>query len=108
MAGRMALNLGKGAFQKISNKNNQDPTPTSVDHAHYGGAKVKKDLSLDDRKIANDHRKDSAYYEYMGIPKKDARILSAVVTSARFLDTNGINLGFYKLGANTIFGLIPE
>ena len=65
-------------------------------------------IVLNDRAIAKDHTKNSAYYEFQGIPKKDAKILSSVVKSARFLD-NGIHiLGPYKIGINTFVQLIPE
>lgn len=65
-------------------------------------------LVLNTEKIGNKHRKDSAYYEYKGIPEKDAKILSKVVVSARFLD-NGIRVPFigYKIGVNTFIELIP-
>lgn len=134
MAGNMAWKVGKGAVQKFSGKNSrQDPTPKSVvrchihhylyqvlltfakDHAYYRGAKVERGkkngqsaLFLNDKNIAK-HRKDSAYYEYKGIPKKDAKILSHVVFWARFLD-NGISApGIpFKLGVSSIVGIIPE
>ena len=133
MAGNMAWKAGKGAFHKFNGKRtDQDPTIRSVvrshfsyhffislltfvkDHTHYRGAKIKSKKEnkqlvffLDEHNIANDHRKDSAYYGYLGIPEKDAKILSSVVTSARFLD-NGMRLGPYKIGANTIIGMVPE
>ena len=85
------------------------------DHSHYHGAKVersKKDgqlvLFLNDRDIGK-YRKDSAFYEYQGIPKKDAKTLSHVVFWARFLD-NGISApGIpFRIGVNTLVGIIPE
>ena len=68
-----------------------------------------KVLFLDTDHIAKDHRKDSTYYEYLGIPKKDAKTLSHVVSCARFLD-NGISVPVigYRIGVNSIVGLIPE
>lgn len=67
-----------------------------------------KVLVLNDHAIAKDHTKNSAYYEFQGIPKKDAKIVSSVVKSARYLD-NGIHiLGPYKIGINTFVQLIPE
>lgn len=130
MAGNMAWKAGKGAFQKYGGKTTEkDPTIKSVvrhrieyyfslplltfakDNAHYRGAKVER--KMEDGcsvfilgKVAKDHRKDSAYYEYKGIPAKDAKILSSVVNSARFLD-NGISLGGFKVGVNTFIELIP-
>ena len=134
MSGNMAWKAGKGAFQKFSGKNNeQDPTIRTVvrhhiifdfslpiltftkDNAHYRGALVEKRqeggqavLILNTQKIGKKHRKDSAYYEYKGIPEKDAKILSKVVFSARFLD-NGISVPLigYKIGVNTFIELIP-
>lgn len=116
MSGNMAWKAGKGAFQKFGGKSaHQDPTIRSVDNAHYRGAKIEKKKEdgqlvffLNDHEIANNHRKDSAYYEYMGVPEKDAKILSSVVASARFLD-NGIRLPVvgYKIGVNTFIELIP-
>lgn len=113
MAGNMAWNAGKGAFQNFSGKHaHQDPTLRSVDNAHYKGAKVEKrqedgqtDLVLDTKKIGK-YRKDSAYYEYLGIPEKDAKILSKVVASARFLD-NGLHISHFQFGVNSIIELIP-
>lgn len=134
MTGNMALKAGKGALHKFSGKRSgQDPTIRSVvmrlitynfllslltfakDHAHYRGAKVEKRkengqlvFSLNDRNIANDHRKDSAYYEYKGVPEKDAKILSSVVRSARFLD-NGFRIPYVcHIGVSTFIELIPE
>ena len=65
-------------------------------------------LLLNDRNTGI-HRKDSAYYEYKGIPKKDAKTLSHVVFWARFLD-NGISApGIpFRIGVSTIVGIIPE
>lgn len=134
MSGNMAWKAGKGAFQKFGGKSaHQDPTIRSVvrrhinyyfylpllttakDNAHYRGAKIEKKKEdgqlvffVNDHEIANNHRKDSAYYEYMGVPEKDAKILSSVVASARFLD-NGIRVPVvgYKIGVNTFIELIP-
>lgn len=116
MSGNMAWKAGKGAFQKFSGKNaDEDPTIRTVDSAHYRGALVEKReeggqtvLVLNTQKTAKKHRKDSAYYEYKGIPEKDAKILSKIVVSARFLD-NGIRIPFigYKIGVNTFIELIP-
>ena len=134
MAGNLAWQAGKGAFQKFNGKtSHQDPTIRSVvsrhnchyfslpvltfakDNAHYRGARVEKKKEdgkpvffLNDDKVGNHHRKDTAYYEYMGIPEKDAMILSRVVQNARFLD-NGIHVPVvgYKIGVNTFVELIP-
>ncbi|CAF9915911.1 MAG: hypothetical protein ALECFALPRED_010376 [Alectoria fallacina] len=115
MTGNMAWKAGKGALQKFSGKKtDQDPTIRSVDNAHYRGAKVKRKKKedgqvvffLDDHEIASDHRKDSAYYEYKGIPEKDAKRLSRVVSGARLLD-NGMSFVGYKIGMNTLIELIP-
>ena len=131
MAGNMAWKAGKGALHKFGGKNSHhDPTVMSVvrshinhlfwpslltyskDHSHYRGAKVietkdgRVELSSAPKDIANNHRKDTAYYMYMGIPKKDAKILSGVVQRARYLD-NGMSLMGYKIGVNTIIEAIP-
>ena len=62
-------------------------------------------LVLNTKKVG-EYRKDSAYYEYLGVPAKDAKILSKVVSSARFLD-NGLQLFHFQFGVNSIIELIP-
>ena len=130
MAGNIAWKAGKGALHKYSGKTTEkDPTIRNVvrsnsnryfslplltcakDNAHYRGAKVEKKMEnglpvFTLGKVAKDHRKDSAYYEYKGIPEKDAKILSSVVQCARFLD-NGIRVAGFKFGVNTFVELIP-
>ena len=52
-------------------------------------------------------RKDVYYYKaIVGIPEHDAEILVSVKNRARRLDS-GIPLGFTRIGASSIIGLLP-
>ena len=130
MTGNSAWKAGKGAFEKFGGKNSTDPTIKSVvsnytnsfsfrsllmyakDHSHYRGALIESEeidgqLHFTFGKIGNKHRKDSAYYQYMGIPKKDAKILAGVVKRAQFLE-EGFSLLGKKVGVNTVIECFPE
>lgn len=112
MTGNSAWKAGKGAFEKFGGKNSTDPTIKSVNHAHYRGTLIESEeidgqLHFTFGKIGNKHRKDSAYYQYMGIPKKDAKILAGVVKRAQFLEEGFSFLG-KKVGVNTVIECFPE
>ena len=64
-------------------------------------------LIVNESKVGK-HRKDTAYYESLGIPHKDASILSKVKGSARWLD-GGITIPFihFKFGASAFIDMIP-
>lgn len=51
-------------------------------------------------------RKDSAYYEFIGMSAKDAKILSRTMGTARLLDGSERHCGI-KVGFGGFIGLIP-
>ena len=135
MAGNMLLKLGKHAVEKkYSGKSQQSEKPNqrkgkkvvsfrlrneifsklltfTKDSFHYWGPRIemRKDgqLFVNEKKVGA-HSKDTAYFQSLGIPHDDARLLSAVKKQARWLD-GGFTVPVVgtKFGVSALFGLVP-
>lgn len=135
MAGGMFLKMGQRAVEKkYGNKSGKaektndsrgkklvrahlrTEIPTALlilakDSFQYWGPKVemRKDgqLIVHEKKVGA-HRKDTAYYESLGLPHEDAKLLSRVKAQARWLDGGyTVPIVHIKFGVSAIIGLLP-
>lgn len=116
MAGNMLLKLGRGAVDKKygdksqKNEKRKNSRAKKVDSFHYWGPKVEfRDgkLSVNENKFG-EHFKSAAYYENLGLPHEDARLLARLKKQARWLD-GGVTVPILhlKFGVSAVFGALP-